>query len=90
MFVSAFRLVFAALTLSLDGIVNGNRLSFDQVNTSEFTHKYTTHIQTDKARKSCAFPEPKSNGSGTLDSVIISWAVSFDLLLMSALGLSQL
>lgn len=55
------------------------------------THTYThAHVQTHKARKSSVFPEPQSSGMGTLDLVIISRAVSFDLLLMSVLGSSHL
>lgn len=41
-------------------------------------------------KKSSAFPQPQSSGTGTLDLVIISRAVSFDLLLMSVLGSSHL
>lgn len=50
-----------------------------------------TETHTDKlSRKNSAFPEPQSSGLGTLDLVIISRAVSFDLLLMSVLGSSHL
>lgn len=41
-------------------------------------------------RKSSAFPGSQSSGLGTLDLVIISREVSFDLLFMSILELSHL
>lgn len=112
-FVSVFMFVFTVLTLNLDRIVNGYRLSSEytgmctqipihtrthgrahartrKVTLYMFTQK-PTHTHTYKlTRKGSAFPEPQSGGLGTLDLVIISRAVSFDLLLMSVLGSSHL
>lgn len=94
MSVSVLVFVFTVLTLNLDRIVNGSRLRSDQVNTHERAHRNSntyTHARMHKiTRKGSAFPEPQSSGPGTLDLVIISRAVSFDLLLMSVLGSSHL
>ena len=83
--------VFSVLTLNLDRIVNGTRLSSrmcTQIPTHMHMHMYMYKLT--KQEKSSAFPEAQSSGMGTLDLVIISRAVSFDLLLMSVLGSSHL
>lgn len=54
------------------------------------THTYTHTHKYKHTRKGSAFPGPQSCGLGTLDLVIISREVSFDLLLMSVLELSHL
>ena len=64
-------------------------LMYVHTNTHTYAHAHV-HVQTHKARKNSAFPKAQSSGMGTLDLVIISRAVSFDLLLMSVLGSSHL